>query len=254
MLVNKGSDDLPGQQMVTLHHYRANWLMSVMRRRTYNYWIGSCLESAAWNGDCVLWRLMLGFRWWVNHYHYNARQTTWFSCMNYWMWLDWVNFLGWTRKYINGLVQERCNSSALAMELRLSCINPQTCRHKDRIQGVGSIQGCHPTSIGNPTAEIRRSYDRLIFIMEIPIPGKTIFILKRVPGSYLFLRGVAEPSVVKPERRLGCTFFSCLMGVIMLWDEAWRRLDRPAEKWIYEYAMLPCQPGTTTCILGLDST
>ena len=26
--------------------------------------------------------------------------------------------------YINGLVQERRNSSALAMELRLSCINP----------------------------------------------------------------------------------------------------------------------------------
>ena len=27
---------------------------------------------------------------------------------------------------INGLVQERCNSSALLMELRLSCINPST--------------------------------------------------------------------------------------------------------------------------------
>ena len=26
--------------------------------------------------------------------------------------------------HINGLVQERCNSSALAMELRLSCTNP----------------------------------------------------------------------------------------------------------------------------------
>ena len=29
--------------------------------------------------------------------------------------------------YINGLVQERCNSSALAMELRLSSINPLIC-------------------------------------------------------------------------------------------------------------------------------
>ena len=27
----------------------------------------------------------------------------------------------------NGLVQERCNSSALALELHLSCINPSTC-------------------------------------------------------------------------------------------------------------------------------
>ena len=29
--------------------------------------------------------------------------------------------------YIDGLVQERRNSSALAMELRLSCINPTKC-------------------------------------------------------------------------------------------------------------------------------
>ena len=32
------------------------------------------------------------------------------------------------RLYIDGLVQERCNSSALAMELRLSCINPLICK------------------------------------------------------------------------------------------------------------------------------
>ena len=31
------------------------------------------------------------------------------------------------RQYIDGLVQERCNSSALAMELRLSCTNPSIC-------------------------------------------------------------------------------------------------------------------------------
>ena len=33
------------------------------------------------------------------------------------------------RKYIytHGLVQQRCNSSALAMELRLSCTNPMIC-------------------------------------------------------------------------------------------------------------------------------
>ena len=29
--------------------------------------------------------------------------------------------------HIDGLVQERCNSSALAMELRLSCTNPSIC-------------------------------------------------------------------------------------------------------------------------------
>ena len=31
----------------------------------------------------------------------------------------------------NGLVQERCNSSALAMELQLSCTNPSICRYND---------------------------------------------------------------------------------------------------------------------------
>ena len=30
--------------------------------------------------------------------------------------------------YIDGLVQERCNSSANALELRLFCTNPSTCR------------------------------------------------------------------------------------------------------------------------------
>ena len=34
--------------------------------------------------------------------------------------------LTWEEFHINGLVQERRNSSALAMELRLSCINPST--------------------------------------------------------------------------------------------------------------------------------
>ena len=31
--------------------------------------------------------------------------------------------------HLDGLVQERRNSSALAMELRLSCINPSICAH-----------------------------------------------------------------------------------------------------------------------------
>ena len=30
------------------------------------------------------------------------------------------------QQYIDGLMQERCNSSALAMELHISCINPLT--------------------------------------------------------------------------------------------------------------------------------
>ena len=33
--------------------------------------------------------------------------------------------------YINGLVQERCNSIAHALELRLSCINPLISHHQE---------------------------------------------------------------------------------------------------------------------------
>ena len=38
-------------------------------------------------------------------------------------------------------------------------------------------------SIGIPSINIRRSRDRLIFIMRITIPGKTVFILRRGPTS-----------------------------------------------------------------------
>ena len=39
------------------------------------------------------------------------------------MWVD-ISYISTMNWYINGLVQERRNSSALAMELRLSCTNP----------------------------------------------------------------------------------------------------------------------------------
>ena len=51
---------------------------------------------------------------------------------------------------IDGLVQERSNSIANAMELRLSCTNPS-----------------------------RWTHNHLIFTMWIPIPGKMVFTLKQ---------------------------------------------------------------------------
>ena len=39
-----------------------------------------------------------------------------------WLWQQWLP--GDIPHYIDGLVQERCNSSALEMELRISCTNP----------------------------------------------------------------------------------------------------------------------------------
>ena len=40
------------------------------------------------------------------------------------VWCNLQNVLGHCDTHIDGLVQERCNSSVLAMELLLSCINP----------------------------------------------------------------------------------------------------------------------------------
>ena len=38
-----------------------------------------------------------------------------------------INTIDFDQPDIDGLVQERCNSCALAMELGLSCINPSIC-------------------------------------------------------------------------------------------------------------------------------
>ena len=48
---------------------------------------------------------------------------TWIHFPDYWTW-----FRGNHQSYIHGLMQERCNSSALAIELSISCTNPSTCK------------------------------------------------------------------------------------------------------------------------------
>ena len=50
------------------------------------------------------------------------------------------------------------------------------------------------SSIGIPMLKIRRSRDHLIFKMEIPYLGKTVFILKRGPGSLHSLGIIIEAS------------------------------------------------------------
>ena len=85
---------------------------------------------------------------------------------------------------MDGLVQERRNSIANALELRLSCTNLSKCSllvvnsvwccfhfvHSVCVLGADSIWRCHLTSIGNPIVEIRRYYDCLISTMGFPIP------------------------------------------------------------------------------------
>ena len=50
--------------------------------------------------------------------------------------------------------------------------------------GPIAIYRCHITSIRIPITKIRRSYDRRIIIIEIPIPGKTMYIFRRGPGLW----------------------------------------------------------------------
>ena len=95
--------------------------------------------------------------------------------------------------HIDGLVQERRNPSANAMELHFSCTNPSiwngsgefgswsmfSCVNGKSIQcRVMLVQGlCSPRrhrviGIGIPILNLRRSSDRLRFIMGVPIPVK----------------------------------------------------------------------------------
>ena len=78
---------------------------------------------------------------------------------------------------IMGLVQERRNSSSLAMELHLSCINP-------------SIWICRFTTIGIPMMKIKRSWHHVFLIIGIPIPGNKVHISKRGPAAYYLILGV----------------------------------------------------------------
>ena len=53
--------------------------------------------------------------------------------------LSSVYTMTWEKMFhIDGLVQERCNSSALAMELHLSCINPSICTCSMLLYWLGS--------------------------------------------------------------------------------------------------------------------
>ena len=84
------------------------------------------------------------------------------------------NILSYVYVYrqIDGLVQERCNSSALAIELRLSCnsTNPSIWLYAKLPYELSlNIKIIFP-GIGIPFIKMRQSSDHFIFIMGISIP------------------------------------------------------------------------------------
>ena len=56
---------------------------------------------------------------------------------------------------------------------------------RERSQYLGAISLSLLTIIVIPIMKLRWSEDRLIFVMGIPIPGKTVYILRQGPGCYV---------------------------------------------------------------------
>ena len=89
----------------------------------YKLWLFGCTKKA--ESYCFIWNVLLIYIFiWYFIYIYI------FNVCNIMLHQDilQINHRGFpiTKHHIDGLVQERRNSSALAMELRLSCINPLT--------------------------------------------------------------------------------------------------------------------------------
>ena len=80
--------------------------------------------------------------------------------------------------YMDGLVQERRYSSALAMELHLSCINPYGTYLKHQF----SIK-CHFANVCNAMVDIKQAYDHLISAVGFPML-KIYLILNQDPGTF----------------------------------------------------------------------
>ena len=88
--------------------------------------------------------------------------------------------LPWWLKHFDGLVQARCNSSAFAMELHLSCTNPF-------IQSFYLVCLKYitvSTHLHSARLDKWQSQNHLIFIVRIPKPGKIVFILKLSPDDF----------------------------------------------------------------------
>ena len=91
-----------------------------------------------------------------------------------WHWHDERNnqhdrLLLWEGEPANKKINTKINQRAADLPTSLKRYLFNDCY---MILGVASIERCHLTSIGIPSLKIRRSHERLIFQMRIPIPRK----------------------------------------------------------------------------------
>ena len=78
-------------------------------------------------------------------------------------------------------------------------------------QGPASIKRCGLTSSEIAIIKIRRPHDYFIFIIEIPIPQKTVFILRRGPRPGVDCFTTIKPSVIHSWSTLQRTNIHCGM-------------------------------------------
>ena len=75
--------------------------------------------------------------------------------------------------HVDGLVQERCNSGVLAMELHLSCTN-QSMLHWTLMNQESLVWSCILTSVENSITKCRRPRTTLFSITRISIPRNIV--------------------------------------------------------------------------------
>ena len=93
-------------------------------------------------------------------------------------------------------------------------------------QGPDSMRRCCLTSIGNPTVEIRRSYDRLISTMGFPILEKWHLYIESRPGRAF----PTDPWMTWPEAIFPTTPIYEILWVLCVWRTR-VSLNLPANDW-----------------------
>ena len=133
--------------------------------------------------------------------------------------------------YINGLVKKRRNSSALAMDLRLSCNNPSRWETKSPAKKsvvFVKVYILYQLNIVNHLIDLSSSkgiyfvpgnylniralcYHHPVFVMWLPIPGKMVLLSKWGPGPRLNIKtifsGMSIP-MFKIRRSSDCLIFN----------------------------------------------
>ena len=99
--------------------------------------------------------------------------------MMVWACITKLTAIWFCRKLLNQWQRSFQLKAALPLANQIAA--PSDCCNNTKPRRPSQYKECRLTSIGIPMLRIRRSHDRLIFNMRIPITGKMVFILKWGP-------------------------------------------------------------------------